>query len=183
MKVFMSEPIYIKITSTLDIVALSSIFCAITSLLRALRIYTLSCFDDLDTNDEKCTYLRSLILTFSVLPTSYYQTSPQVIVENLVAVDENAKVVVNPSFANEPSISTSRSIPKDIHLPENASQLLRYYEIETLIGLFSKDHPAQLRLVQLENQLKASCMLSYWVDPHLYTSSYFVNPREIFVSD
>ncbi|CAG8678780.1 16347_t:CDS:10, partial [Funneliformis caledonium] len=184
----MSEPISIKITSTLDMAALSRIFCAITLSLRDLF-------------------------------TSYCQTLPQVIVEKPVAVkfsDENAKVVVNLSFANEPSISTSRSIPKVTHLPENASQLLRYYgknkhydswpslhefseylhdvkkvrvhnsfkkEIETLMGLFSKDHPAQLRLAQLENQLKASCMLSYWVDPHLYTSSYFVNPRGIFVSD
>jgi hypothetical protein len=100
----------------------------------------------------------------------------------------DAEVVVNPSVANEPSLST-RNIPKDkIYLPENASQLLRHYElwnkpydkwpslheyseylhdvkkdrvhdsfkkeIETLKELFSKDHPAQLRLAHLASQLK-----------------------------
>lgn len=39
----------------------------------------------------------------------------------------DAVVVVKPSVANEPSLSTSKSIPKDTYLPENASQLLRYY--------------------------------------------------------
>ncbi|CAG8660466.1 16059_t:CDS:2 [Funneliformis mosseae] len=93
------------------------------------RVDALSCLDDVDTEDEKCTYLRSLISTSDILPPSCYQTPPQVIVENSVSIvqkslpfqNEDAEVIVNPS--------TSRSIPKDTYLPENACQLLRYYEL------------------------------------------------------
>src|SRR6266542_6516747 len=50
------------------------------------RVDALSCLDDLDTEDEKCTYLRSLISTSDILSPSCCQTPPQVIVEKPVSI-------------------------------------------------------------------------------------------------
>ncbi|CAG8726022.1 8616_t:CDS:2, partial [Funneliformis caledonium] len=91
--------------------------------------------DDLDTKDKKCTYLRSLILTSDILPPFCCQTPLQVIVEKPVSIvqqslllqDEDAEAVVNAEVTV--NLSTFRSILKDTYLPENASQLLRYYEL------------------------------------------------------
>ncbi|CAG8627093.1 7186_t:CDS:2 [Diversispora eburnea] len=97
---------------------------------------------------------------------------------------QNVEVSTDP-VVNEPLIKRIRN---DTHLPENASQLLRYYElwnkpyddwpslrefseylrdvkkacvhnsfkmeIRALQKLFKSDHPAQLRLIHLEGQLK-----------------------------
>ncbi|CAI2189778.1 886_t:CDS:2, partial [Funneliformis geosporum] len=153
------------------------------------RVDALSCLDDLDTEDEKCTYLRSLISTSDILPPSCYQTPPQVIVEK---PDEDAEAVVDAEVIVNPS--TSRSIPKDTYLPENACQLLRYYELwNKPYDKWPKDHPAQLRLAHLEGQLKASCLLvgelfacrralclvSGWILVYILVQ----HPRGIFVSD
>ncbi|CAG8596662.1 13362_t:CDS:2 [Ambispora leptoticha] len=128
-------------------------------------------------NEEILDYLKELLKPESVV--TVQQSFPSQDIE-----------VVADSIVNEPSISSefSPSQKNDTHLPENASQLLRYYElwnkpyddwpslcefseylrdvkkarihhsfkmeIRALQKLFKSDHPAQLRLIHLEGQLK-----------------------------
>ncbi|CAG8587286.1 10019_t:CDS:2, partial [Funneliformis caledonium] len=89
------------------------------------QVDALPCLDDLDTEDEKCTYLRSLISTSDILPPSCCQTPLQVIVEKSVSIDENAEAIVDAEVVV--NLSTSRSILKDTYylkMPHNSFAIM-----------------------------------------------------------
>ncbi|CAG8465153.1 13678_t:CDS:2 [Funneliformis caledonium] len=80
------------------------------------RVDALSCLDDLDTEDEKCTYLRSLISTSDILPPFCYQTPPQVIVEKPISIGVFRKTLTYPKISANSFAIMIQQIPRTMKI-------------------------------------------------------------------